>query len=246
MLCSLRLLQGRHKQPAASSSQKKYMTAPLKTLLLLGCFAAFSNSVQAQALKSVGVKSGMAFSNQSWDYQSIGLQLQYDYQSSLPASLQAAWGLGSKFSLITEIGFLQKGYQRQMAAFTISEPDGTGEIQVNTRFNNLYFSPQLQFNQKFSAFTAYAFAGPRVDYLISHSSTGDLLSLIEPEFEGLRYGLNYGLGLQYNFEHFGISADFTHFYDLQPLIDIEAGNGNGGLEVRNQVFALRFGLHFKF
>lgn len=220
------------------------MATTFKSILLLGCLTAFCSASQAQALKSVGVKSGIAFSSQSWDYQSIGLQLQYDYQSSLPASLQAEWGLGSKLSVLTEIGYLQKGYQRQMTVFSIQEPDGTGEIRVNARFNNLYFSPQLQFNQKFSAFTAYAFAGPRVDYLLSYDSYANL-SLLESDLEGLRYGLNYGLGLQYNFERFGISADFTHFYDLQPLINIEAGNGNAGLEVRNQVFAGRLGLHYR-
>lgn len=222
------------------------MTAPLKTLLLLGCFAAFSNSVQAQALKSVGVKSGMAFSNQTWDYQLFGFKQQYDYQSSLPASLQAEWGLGSKFSLITEIGYLQKGYQRQMSLSTVEQPEGTGTVRVSTQFNNVYFSPQLQFNQQLKAFTAYAFAGPRIDYLVSYSSSGDLLSLIASEIEELRYGLTYGLGLQYNFARFGISTDFTHFYDLQPLINMETQNGQGSLVVRNQVFALRFGLHFKF
>ncbi len=216
----------------------------LTSLLLFGCLAALSSPLNAQALKSVGIKSGVAFSNQSWDYQSLGLKFQYDYRRSLPASLQAEWALGSKLSLLTELGYLQKGYQRQMAVFSIQEPDGTGEIWTNARFNNLYFSPQLQFNQALGAFTAYAFAGPRVDYLLSYESYSNLW-LLESEFEGLRFGLNYGLGLQYNFKRFGISADFTHFYDLQPLINIEAGNGNAGLEVRNQVFALRFGLHYR-
>jgi hypothetical protein len=226
-------------------SKKASMTQIFKNLFFLGCLAAFSSSVQAQALKSVGVKSGMALSNQSWHYQSLGLHLQYDNQLSLPASLQAEWGLGGKFSLLTEIGYLQKGYQRQMAVFTINEPEGTGEIRVNTRLNYLYFSPQLQFKQAFNAFAAYAFAGPRFEYLASANSHADLTPF-ESDLEGLKYGLNYGLGLQYNFARFGISTDFTHFYDLQPLIDIETGNGNGGLEVRNQVVALRFGLHYRF
>lgn len=220
------------------------MTAPLKTLLLLGCFAAFSNSVQAQALKSVGVKSGMAFSNQTWDYQSLGLNLQHDYQISLPASLQAEWGLGSKFSLITELGYLQQGYQRQMLLSTVEQPEGTGTMRVSTQFNNVYFSPQLQFNQQLKAFTAYAFAGPRIDYLLSYDSYADLTPF-DPQLEGLKYGLNYGLGLQYNFKRVGISTDFTHFYDLQPLIHLRPVGNSIDLKVRNQVFALRFGLHYR-
>jgi hypothetical protein len=217
----------------------------MKTIILTFVLSLTIYSTQAQVLKSIGLKGGMSLSNQTFDYKTIYLKREFEYKPGLYSAISAEF-LGFKhFSLVTDLGYLQKGMQFRMQETTPELPEGTGKFTtVKNTLGYLTFSPMLKGFYNINKFTAYALLGPRIDYLLNIDSK--YYSPIYEESKKTIFGLNYGVGAAYNLNRISISMEFMAQPDLTPLLDKQPETNFSGFKVKSNTYLFNMGVSYRF
>jgi len=160
-----------------------------KTVLLTFLIVLFVfQETNAQILRDVGIKTGISISKQNWTYKSGEMTLEKDYRTGLNFALNLEWFNNDYITLITDIGYIQKGFKEEIMMTSIDNPESGPLKTFKTRFDYLYFSPQLKIRKEFNKIIPYVFFGPRIDYQLSYKSDFDL-SAIEKDFEEIIFGL---------------------------------------------------------
>lgn len=216
----------------------------MKTFAILMLLSGAMLLAKAQGIESIGIKGGVSLSTQSTIY-SGGLDNKYtaDYKPGVYVVLSAELFKTKYLSLVTDLGYIQKGMQQSMPLTTPEQPEGTGEIiDVKTTFGYLTLSPMLKGFYSFGKLTPYALFGPRIDYrLHEHTDRG-----IESYNDGnkLIFGLTYGLGAEYRVNKLGILLEMQGQPDLSYVIHTQAAEGSFGVKVKDNSFVFTTGLVF--
>ncbi|GEM_PF-2037127 len=217
-----------------------------KTVFLLLLIVLFVfRETNAQILRDIGIKTGISISNQNWTHKSIERTQKKDYRIGLNFALNLEWFNNNYFTMITDIGYIQKGFNEDVTITSIDNPESGYLKTFKTEFDYLYFSPQLKIRKEFNKITPYAFVGPRIDYQSTYKSDFNLSS-IENDFEKIIFGLNYGLGINYRINKIDIGLEFTNIYDFTNLINTQATQNTSGLKIKNNAFTIDFGFNFHF
>ena len=95
----------------------------------------------AQILRSVGTKTGISISKQTWTFNSPDKTLKKDNRIGLNFALNLEWFNNDYVTLITDIGYIQKGFKEGIMMTTVDNPEGGALKTLDTRFDYLYFSP---------------------------------------------------------------------------------------------------------
>ena len=215
-----------------------------KTALLTLLIVSFSfQKTNAQILRDVGIKTGISISKQNWASNSIDKVLMKDYRTGLNFSLNLEWFNNDFVTLITDIGYIQKGFNEEIMMTTPDNPESGPLKTFDTRFDYMFFSPQLKIRKEFNDLIPYIFVGPRIDYQLSYKSDFDL-SVIEKDFEELIFGLNYGLGIAYRIKGIGISLEFTNLYDFTDVMNTQPAQNTTGLKITNNAFTINLGINY--
>lgn len=215
-----------------------------KTLLLANLLAIFIfHNTNAQIIKDIGVKSGISLSSQNWIYNGTDIELKRDYRTGLNFAVNLEWFDNDYFTLITDIGYIQKGFKEEIMMTTPDNPDSGPLKTFDTRFDYLFFSPQLKVRKEINRIIPYVFVGPRIDYQLSYNSDFNL-AVIENDFEDIIFGLNYGLGIEYMLNGLGLNVEFTNFYDFTDVMNIEPAEDNPGLKINNNAFTINIGIKY--
>jgi len=189
-----------------------------------------STTTQAQFLKSVGIKGGVAVSNvRVTDVHPLAggganpyvIEYMDENVVSPTVSLFADFLPGEYFGLQAELTYLRKGTSHTMSIpiTTAQYPDGTGEVvEVTTEFSLHYLGfalaaqPRLPLGE---AVTLYGYGGPTASYLLAVSN----LYWLE-RFDRFQLGYTLGLGAEVAhlstgniFLELRYAGDFTPFYD---------------------------------
>jgi hypothetical protein len=218
---------------------KKYVFLGTIVLLLsCGC-------LQAQAVKSIAIKAGVAWATQKNEFKNVEIDQDISYKTGLHLALNAEFLQHPFISILAEVGYTQKGNKQEIELSTAQMPEGTGEMRTyNTTFSYGYLAPMIKLRKEFGGFVPYIFVGPRIDYQFSYTSDFNL-SAIEDDFNKVLFGLNYGLGLEYMFGQIGVGAvfhqqlDFSKIYSKTPE--------NFGLEsIKNNAFILDLTVKYYF
>jgi hypothetical protein len=169
----------------------------MKKAFLLLFFLVLSTAVQAQFIKSFGIKTGGTASYQKWEYSASSL-------INLPdPDTKNGFNIGAfveflhlpVFSLVTEVNYIEKGTQRDVYYTTIEDPDGNYKSTTfKERINYLNFTILGKARLDGKICTPYLIAGPKVDFEVSHS--GDLLISSSDDFSKTRFGLKAGAGTE--------------------------------------------------
>ena len=222
------------------TKKSKMKKIAILTLLIVSFILQKTN---AQILRDVGIKTGISISKQNWTYNSIDKVLKKDYRIGLNIALNFEWFNNDYVTLITDIGYIQKGFKEEIMMTTVDNPESGPLKTFDTRFDYMYFSPQLKIRKEFNDFIPYVFAGPRIDYQLFYKSDFEL-SVIEKDFEKIIFGLNYGLGIAYRIKGIGISLEFTNFYDFTNIMNTQPTQNTTGLKIRNNAFTINLGIHY--
>ncbi len=217
----------------------------MKTIILTFALTIIIYNTQAQVLKSIGLKGGMSLANQSFEYKTDNSNLDFDYKLGVYNALTAEFFNTKHVSLVTDLGFVQKGKQIDVQKTTLEMPEGTGEFETwKSTLNYLTFSPMLKGFYNINKFTGYAFIGPRIDYRLSYDS-----KYYAPLYEDSKkqiFGLNYGVGLAYHLNKISLSTEFMAQPDLTPMLDTEPSVSNIGLKVKSNAYVFNVGVGYRF
>lgn len=211
-------------------------------LFLLILIGFLFNSTQAQFFNSIGIKSGLVIANQDYRFKSGNQSLDTKDRTGVYVGLQVEMLKKKYFSLTIDLGYIQKGRQDEIEETSVDNPEGTGNyVTYDLRYDILSFSPSVKFRLPLGNFAPYAFAGPRVDYLLGVKNEPTSYTP-NPSNGTTTFGVSYGLGLSYVLQQLGFQIEFQHQPDFTPILDL--GSSTQGLEGTNEAFILSIGISY--
>ncbi|WP_417612931.1 outer membrane beta-barrel protein [Owenweeksia hongkongensis] len=216
--------------------QKRLIIASLLVFTTIYSKAQFSNNV--------GIKSGVSIANQDWDYESSNFDLEPEFRTGFYLGMSYEMLKGKYFSLMADLGYVQKGMQTEVEIATTANPDGTGEMKtIDNRYDFISFQPVAKFRLPGKHIEPYLFAGPRTDFYVGFS-TNDEFGIELDDVPPVTFGASYGVGLDYAFSKFIITLEGQHQPDFTYLWEQSASFGQSALTVKNQAFLVT--LSFKY
>lgn len=209
------------------------------TLVILTTFCS-----QAQFFGNVGIKSGLSISSQDWDYKTTNIDLGTESRTGIYLGITTEMLKGKYFSLMADLGYIQKGMQFDVLVATESNPEGTDESKtLDNRYNLISFQSVAKFRLPGKHFEPYLFAGPRTDFYVGFS-TNDEFGIELDDVAPVTFGASYGIGLDYTFTDVIIALEAQHQPDLTYLYNQIPSPQHGGLSVQNQAFLVTLGVKY--
>lgn len=212
----------------------KKLTIAVSLLL----FTAISG--KAQFFNNVGIKSGTSISNQHWNYKNSGLDYGNESRTGLYLGLTTEILKGKYFSLMADLGYIQKGMQFEVELTSETNPEGTGEFErVDNRYDFIGFQPNVKLHLPTEKFQPYILVGPRIDFYLGYYGD-EYMSYFElSDLASVTFGATYGLGVDYNLKDFIISLEGLHQPDFTSFFD------GRWLDAKNNAFAILLAVKYK-
>ena len=185
-----------------------------------------------------GIKVGLSLSNQSYDYDIAGLELDRLNQYGFSAGTFLSHKIGFLSEIRFEVDFVQKGSGTDILITTPQYPDGLELFRFTDRINyvsvKVLATPSLLST---SAIAPYFIIGPRLDILAGYTTAISFISL--DELNSTVIGATIGVGIILNSKSSApllleatYSPDFSNAYE------------KGVLTVKNNSFQLMAGFSF--
>lgn len=212
----------------------------MKKTFIIIFFLVLSTAVQAQLVRSFGLKLGGTASYQDWKHYSSGYAGSYDTDTKNGFNIGAfAEFFHHPFmSMVAEVNYVEKGTQREIPAATIRGPLVPGEKQTWTfGINYLNFTFLAKARMDGIICTPYLVAGPKLDIELNKTSGYKDISFYK-DFSKTRLGFKAGVGTEIKL--FGINflaealwdTDFGNLYDGETTkITASAVDFRGGFSI---------------
>jgi len=218
----------------------------MKKIILVPAFLLLTFFSNAQMLKSLGAKSGITLSNQTWNYKTINNKIIKDNKKGICITANAELFDKKYASLIIDAAFVQKGAKEQFDIKSqAASSNANSALILESTFNYLSISPMAKLRFEQSSFIPYIIAGPRLDFLINYKSDNDFSSL-DPDIHKIAVGLSYGGGIEFRKKHIGLLAEAQQHRDLTSLINKSETNNSSELTVNNQSILIQLGFKYYF
>jgi len=196
------------------------------------CIVTTSN---AQLIDNYGVKLGISYSNIDHHFLQMFSDYDADYTYGWSFSIYAKQRIIENIILISEIGYIQKGYQDD---FIRSNQFGEklGKFTVRERFDYLSIKLVPTYEHSFKSFSPYIFIGPKIDIkMILDNDHSDLIEKINKT----QLGLTYGAGLKVSkIIPYALLIEINSNYDFDYIFK------NNFAEIRNISYELKIGVEF--
>jgi hypothetical protein len=207
------------------------MKSIIVVLIFISLFLSISNS-NAQLIKSYGLKIGTATATQSFDYNS-NLSFDTEYRWGYDIGAFVEFFNIPQLSLLTEMHYIQKGYEFTFEETTITNPEGSGNfITHRTRVDYLSIPILGKVRYETPSVTPYICFGPRFDFLLSKSNEST-------NYNSTELGGTFGGGIQFSvitMPKFLIEGRFS------PGFTNALNNQN--LTIKNRSFEFLVGMEF--
>jgi hypothetical protein len=231
--------------------QNKIAPSPLLTITgngmktLIGLIVLFvtlaSTDVNAQLLRTYGIKLGEARSEQLWEYSpQMGLDASWiDPVWGIDAGIFAEFFTDKYFSLVTELHYIQKGCTFTVTGTAIdpNSPLGysdTGEQKLIQRCNYLSIPVMAKLRIETGTVTPYIAVGPRFEFLLSHPS-----SHVFDQFKTTELAATAAAGIEVE-SGFGSRVLFEIGYTMSLSDSFK----NDNLTIRNRSISFLVGVQF--
>ena len=211
----------------------------MKQTLFLLSFLFSTVIANGQLVNSIGVKGGISIANQEWDYKSIDSRIEKNNRTGIYSALSLEFFKSKNLSLITDIGFIEKGHKEDIEMTSADSPESGPIKTFDTKFSYFEFVPMLKIRKEIGKLIPYALLGARLDYQLSHKSEIDY-SALEKDFNKKIYGLTTGAGIEYKIKKIGINSEFQYQHDFNKVLE------NERLEVKNRSLIVSLGIKYDF
>jgi hypothetical protein len=206
------------------------------------------NFSQSQIVKSIGIKSGISLSNQSWEETHLSNDYIFNASPGLYEAITFDFFDKEYWQLSADLGIYQSASKSEKSPF----PSYTFESNpsFDFKFGFITFNPAFKLKIPLKSFTAYALIAPRVDYYYSKLSNYQIEAL-NFEVNKLVYGFNFGEGVSYNLKNISIFAEYQFFYSFNNLMDKSffyensyGDSSNDRVKANTHVISLGIKYHF--
>lgn len=196
-----------------------------------------------QVVESIGIKGGISFANQTWEFKSPDFTNKMDYKIGMYSVLTANFFKTKHLCLTTDIGLVQKGFQEEIPMTSEEFPEFISSYKTyKSTINYLTFSPKLSVNYDFDKLITYLFVGPRFDIQTSYKT--DYLTVNYDVFNKLVWGLTYGGGIEYKIKSIGILLEFAGYPDFTTIKNDEPTQTSTGLKITGQSYTISTGIKY--
>jgi len=220
---------------------KKKLILLMLVMLICGGYS------YAQIVKSIGIKSGITFSNQNWKV--IQLSPFYNFESSRGyyEALSLAFIDKEYWEVAAELGIYQSNSKAEINPFVNYEPYDTKFGGKDIKFGFLSISPVIKFKIPLKSFTPYILLAARMDYYfsaLSNSLGNDYKSDIRKPI----WGFSIGEGISYRLNNISFLAEYQFFYSFDPLIDHPSSDPNFTIQdiMKSNTHVISLGIKYHF
>ncbi len=191
-----------------------------------------AGSADAASLAGFGVKAGINFSTQEYDY-NVPIKRDANYRAGLDLGIFREWTGLPFVGLLTELHYVQKGMKEEFLVLTIEDPSGTKE-EFSSRVDYLTFCvlPKLDLPFGTAGTSFYLAAGPRLDIKLGHET--DYNGPIYDEFRSWDLGADVAAG--FSFMRFLVESRFSYNFTDSDKLE--------SLDVKNTTFSILAGVEF--
>ncbi len=178
-----------------------------------------SQLADAQFISSLGVKGGVALSNQSFRITPINYTMDTKAIFSPSVVFFAEAFQGDHFTLQTDFAFACRGSSTSTRSITVDHLNGNQVIvnegeKVTSRHRYLAISPMLRARTYNGGVEAYALVGPRLDLLLYYSTHSDYPL---EEQNDVILGLTLGMGVEFPLKQNMLLIELLFQPDLSPV-----------------------------
>lgn len=181
------------------------------TLLVLFCCLC-----EAQLIKGLGFKAGLAAETQKWDFPTwSGIAFNTKIHPGLDVGIFLEWLDVPYISVLTELHYIQKGAEcrSNVMLTTPSRPDGIG-YSFTPRLDYLSIPLLMKFRFNLPILYVYLLAGPRIDIFLS--KRGDEWPLFNEVYQKENLSGTFGIGFgSLSLKPFTIGIEFRYSPDFQ-------------------------------
>ena len=193
-----------------------------KSIIILLIIILF-NSLNAEIIKNLGLKTGICYAIQNHDYGLFDLDSKYKVGFDLGIFLEST--RIKKISFLIEVHYVQKGNQFTKYFEELYPPINNSDLLVKTEYISLIFLSKLSLS--LLKLHPYVFIGPRIDFLIKCKGNETDLNYVYENFESIDLGMNIGSGLEFYLSsnlnvllEFAYSPNFTKTYTNEQHYEI--------------------------
>lgn len=122
----------------------------------------------SQLISNFGIKAGISNSTQQWKFDSQPLA-PFDSRLAATAGIFLEWFGNPNFAVSSELFYFQKGMQERIPVTSEQYPEGNNEYYTITHkpsYISILLLPKGRI--AFGVVNLEAFAGPRIDFFLSH------------------------------------------------------------------------------
>ncbi|KAF0152455.1 MAG: hypothetical protein FD143_1093 [Ignavibacteria bacterium] len=209
----------------------------MKRLFIL-IFLFFVSVSYSQFIKGYGLKIGATNSHQSWGYTAISPVRGFDPDNKIGFNigLFAEHFNYSNFQLITELNYVQKGIQKEIARTESESPEILGKVLWKLMIDYVNISILAKPKFALEKVTPYLLFGPRIDFEIAKSLAFDEARGYD-NFKKSRTGVKMGLGSEINLFNMRFLTELVYDLDLLELYE------NENVKVTSYSFDFRIGVY---
>jgi len=218
----------------------------MKTKLILFVLLISSSVSYTQIVKSIGIKSGVTFSNQDWLH-SVFYNRNFEVVPGFYGAITADIVSKKFWELYIDLGYYQSCTKNVLNEYSLNTTEMTPDIKY--RFDFITVSPAFRLKTQIKAFTPYIFAGPRMDYYIAELNNDNAI-FFKDDINKAIFGFTIGEGLAYRFKNISISAEYQFLYCFSYLLDKPAVYATSTIErdqikFKTHIISLGIKYHFK-
>jgi hypothetical protein len=217
------------------------MNKPVSILILL---LALALQVQAQAIRSIGIKAGPSLARQTFERVESNQEVisdTWNQTKGASAALSIEWLNLENVSVVTDLGFAQKGSANSATQFLTDIPGlNTSDMQSNYA----YVQGLLKVRVPIGLVSPYLAAGPRGDFFLDQNSGSNL---DDDNFTPFIAGATFAAGLELRLLRVSLLAEAQYhldFKDAYTFIEEEPNAPRIENTLRNRAVLLQAGLVF--
>jgi hypothetical protein len=196
----------------------------------------------AQFFDAYGVRMGMGYTAQYWDYTYFPVLSDWkDYKAGFSVLIGCGKNINSTLSVRTELGYIQKGF-RENLEFTSPAGEPIKIEDDRVIFHDFVFGSSIKASPFKSMVKPYMFLGLRLDYLMDYRSLmldidGETVELdyeVFDDFNKFTLGALVGIGIEFN---------STVFLDLEFNPALTKNLDSSGVTVQDRYWGITLGLN---
>jgi hypothetical protein len=193
--------------------------------------------MEAQLIRSIGVKVGAANAGQSWHYSTPNISFAEQYRWGYSFGGYVEWLNIPVFSIVTEVHYIQKGFKQ---GFDRRDNDGNliGVFYVMPQIDYLSIPVLLKIRYDVFPLAPYLLIGPRYEHLLKTKPDGT--DIVLNNLKKSDFGITIGGGLDISsIALLKIGIEFRYSPGLTDIY-----SNQYGLTIQNRSFELLLAIGF--